>query len=247
MAGRLGLSDTHKLFSKRSEQNELEHERTSLLLTVWNIAKTPCTLNLLTIYATNTHMTLKEESDPTYVTMLCKRLTNMLNYFLNACVKKWKILSWFLFVNLMNIHVWIPKILITMKNWQSLSLGNFFSLVKPVAAKVIRQHMFFFTLTYFFINTLEIMIKDHILNQLFNIFTVVLTTQTLFPWFQIFTKKLYSVWALKTFCVKRWLYFRLYAQDWESGTFSELSAIGTFCRCAMAEKKPRQHFCVHFS
>ena len=137
--------------------------------------------------------------------MLCKRLTNMLssNYFLNACVKKWKILSCFLFVNLMNIHVWIPKTLITMKNWQSLSLGVFFLflevcefVVKPVAAKVIRQHMFFFTLTYFFINNLDIMIIDHILNQLFNLFTVVLTTQTLFPWFQIFTKKLYSILKL---------------------------------------------------
>ena len=138
-----------------------------------------------------------------------------------------------------------PKTLITMKNWQSFFLffevGEF--VVKPIAAKVIRQHMLFFTLTYFFINNLEIMIKDLILNHLFNIFTVVLTTQTLFPWFQIFTKNLYfSLYErLKRFVSKRWLYFHLYAQDWESGTFSELSVIGTFCRCAKAEKRIRQN------
>ena len=36
--------------------------------------------------------------------------------------------------------------------------------------------------------------------------------------------------------------FGLYAEDWESGTFSELAVIGTICRCAMAEKRIRQRF-----
>ena len=48
-----------------------------------------------------------------------------------------------------------------MKIWQSLSLGEFFSswkgdgfVVKLLAAKVIRQHMFLFTLSYFLVNNL---------------------------------------------------------------------------------------------
>ena len=54
-----------------------------------------------------------------------------------------------------------PKTLITEKILQSLSFWEFFSswkgggfVVKLVAAKVIRQHMFFFTLTYFLDNNL---------------------------------------------------------------------------------------------
>ena len=49
-----------------------------------------------------------------------------------------------------------PKTLITTKIWQSLSFSEFFSswkgdgfVVELVAAKVIHQHMFLFTLSYF--------------------------------------------------------------------------------------------------
>ena len=52
-----------------------------------------------------------------------------------------------------------PKTLIIEKIWQLLSFGEFFSswkgggfVVKLVAAKVICQHMFFFTLTHFLDN-----------------------------------------------------------------------------------------------
>ena len=54
-----------------------------------------------------------------------------------------------------------PKTLITMKMWQFLSFGEFFSswmgegfVIKLVAAKVIHQHMFFFTLSLLLDNNL---------------------------------------------------------------------------------------------
>ena len=49
-----------------------------------------------------------------------------------------------------------PKTLITMKTWQRLSFGEFFSSGKglDVADEVIRQRMFFFTFCYFWDNNL---------------------------------------------------------------------------------------------
>ena len=51
-----------------------------------------------------------------------------------------------------------PKTLITMKMWQPLGFGDFFPfleeggfVVKLVAAEVISEHMFFFTLSYFLV------------------------------------------------------------------------------------------------
>ena len=70
----------------------------------------------------------------------------------------------------MNTEVWLPQNFDTEKIWQSLSFGEFFSswkgtgfVIKLVAAaKVICQHMFFFTLTYFLENNLQNKKKDTI-------------------------------------------------------------------------------------
>ena len=69
------------------------------------------------------------------------------NYIRNACVKNKKKITFFIFE--INKHQCLNTPNLYLK---SLSLGEFFSplkgggcLVKLVAAKLIRQHMFFFT------------------------------------------------------------------------------------------------------
>ena len=136
---------------------------------------------------------MKDDQHPTYVIMLCKRGTSMIcaNFSRNACGKNDKI--FFFFFKLMNINVWIPQnfnyneTLIIFKFWWIFSSwkgGGFVD--ELVAAKVISQHMFFFTFSYFLDKNLWnkkdmvvlVKINGQMLHQS-NIFAVVLTTQIL--------------------------------------------------------------------
>ena len=150
--------------------------------------------------------------------------------FRNAWLCRKKLKNIFSFWNSWTqINVWIPQTLIRMEIWKYLSFGGFFSswkgggrlcgfVVKLVAAKVIRQYMFFFTfftLSYFLDNNLwnknkkisyiKIMIIGQILHQS-NTFEVVLTTQILLVLsvdpnnYQI---RFSNEYFLDTFCVER--------------------------------------------
>ena len=100
------------------------------------------------------------EQHTTCVMMLCKRWTSMIsaNFFRNACVKNWKIWFFFSFCNKWTPMFEYPKTLITettiFKFWIFLFLEGGRFVVKLVTAKVIRQHMFFFTLSYFLDNNI---------------------------------------------------------------------------------------------
>ena len=101
------------------------------------------------------------EQHTTCVMMLCKRWTSMIsaNFFRNACVKNWKIWFFFSFCNKWTPMFEYPKTLITEMTifkfwWIFLFLEGGRFVVKLVTAKVIRQHMFFFTLSYFLDNNI---------------------------------------------------------------------------------------------
>ena len=94
--------------------------------------------------------------------MLCKRWTSMIsaNFSRNAYGKNWK-LNFFFFLKLINTNVWIPQNFNYNENetilkflWFSLFLEGGGFVVKLVAAKVTRQHMIFFTASYFLFDNL---------------------------------------------------------------------------------------------
>ena len=83
--------------------------------------------------------------------------------------------------------------------------------------------------------------------HLYNIFAVVLTTQILNVLFVVpniyqnlhLVMCIFSNMSTNNISLKDHYYFRLKAEDRESGTFSDLAVIVAFCKCAIGEKRVR--------